>query len=363
MSRKINILILALVVIIMFGVRQVNADFTFGTPKNLGPTINSSHQETSACTSADGLSIVFWRAATFDEPGEFWLSTRSSSSVPWDAPINYGPWPESLNLPIENVLSWFTADGLETPSGEKRTGGYGNLDLWMYQREAADDDWGQPVNLGPVVNSTHDDSWPSISRDGLELYFMSYNRLGGYGNWDLWVTRRANRDAPWTEPENLGPMVNSGVLDKRPCLSPDGLILFFDSKRSGGYGSSDLYMTSRPSRSDPWGEAVNLGPVVNSSSYEEVAYISADGSTIYFDSDRSGGYGGHDIWQVSIEPIVDLNGDGIVDAADMCIIVDNWGTDDPLCDIGPSPFGDGIVDVQDLIVLAEHLFEEISPVE
>jgi N-acetylneuraminic acid mutarotase len=58
------------------------------------------------------------------------------------------------------------------------------------------------------------------------------------------------------------------------------------------------------------------------------------------------------------EPIVDLNGDGIVDAADMCIIVDNWGTDNSLCDIGPTPFGDGIVDVQDLIVLAKHLCEE-----
>jgi len=70
-----------------------------------------------------------------------------------------------------------------------------------------------------------------------------------------------------------------------------------------------------------------------------------------------------DLWQVPIEPIVDLNGDGIVDAADISIMVDHWGTDDPLCDIGPMPWGDGIVDVQDLIVLAEHLFERFPPVE
>jgi N-acetylneuraminic acid mutarotase len=57
-------------------------------------------------------------------------------------------------------------------------------------------------------------------------------------------------------------------------------------------------------------------------------------------------------------PVLDFNGDGIVNAADMCIMVDYWGTDEPLCDIGPMPWGDGIVDVQDLIVLAEHLFEE-----
>jgi hypothetical protein len=56
--------------------------------------------------------------------------------------------------------------------------------------------------------------------------------------------------------------------------------------------------------------------------------------------------------------VADLNRDGIVGSEDMRIMVDHWGTDEPLCDIGPMPFGDGIVDVQDLIVLAEHLFEE-----
>jgi hypothetical protein len=80
-------------------------------------------------------------------------------------------------------------------------------------------------------------------------------------------------------------------------------------------------------------------------------------------SDRPGGHGLWDLWQVAIEPIVDLNGDGIVDAADMCIIVDHWGGNDTLCDIGPMPWGDSVVDVQDLIVLAEHLFEEIFPPE
>jgi len=55
-------------------------------------------------------------------------------------------------------------------------------------------------------------------------------------------------------------------------------------------------------------------------------------------------------------PVVDLNGDGIVDCADICIMVEHWHTDEPSCDVAPPPFGDGIVDVQDLIVLAEYLF-------
>ena len=138
-----------------------------------------------------------------------------------------------------------------------------------------------------------------------------------------------------------------------------------DSLRPGGYGGrwGDLWVTTRPTKDDPWGEPVNLGPTVNSAYTEMTPSISADGSTLYFESDRPGGFGGHDLWQAPISPVVDLNGDGIVDSADMCIVVDHWGTEDSLCDIGPMPFGDGIVDVQDLIVLAEHLFEEVPPLE
>jgi hypothetical protein len=58
--------------------------------------------------------------------------------------------------------------------------------------------------------------------------------------------------------------------------------------------------------------------------------------------------------------VVDFNGDGKVDASDMCIILDHWGENYPLCDIGPRPFGDGIVDVQDLIVLAEYIGQELD---
>ncbi|MHC4581645.1 MAG: Kelch repeat-containing protein, partial [Planctomycetota bacterium] len=60
-------------------------------------------------------------------------------------------------------------------------------------------------------------------------------------------------------------------------------------------------------------------------------------------------------------PLLDFNWDGIVDSIDMCILIDNWYTDNPRCDIAPLPFGDGIVDIQDLTELSEHLFEEISP--
>jgi hypothetical protein len=223
--------------------------------------------------------------------------------------------------------------------------------------------WTEPVNLGPTMNSVYFDGSPHITKDGLEFFFVS-SRPGGFGDYDIWMMKRATTEESWAEPVNLGATINSASKDRVGCLSPDGLILFFDSDRPGGYGELDIWISKRPTVSDDWGEPVNIGPPVNTEYTEGRQTISFDGSTLYFSSPiRPGGYGYTDIWQTSIIPIVDLNDDGIVDAADMCIIVDNWGTDNSLCDIGPMPWGDGIVDVQDLIVLVEHLFEEVPPVE
>ena len=96
-------------------------------------------------------------------------------------------------------------------------------------------------------------------------------------------------------------------------LSADGLTLFFNSDRPGGSGSYDLWVTTRRTTSDPWGPPANLGPIVNSPAVEWCASISADGSTLYFCSDRPHVWGPCSIYQTTITPIVDFNGDGKVD--------------------------------------------------
>jgi hypothetical protein len=116
-------------------------------------------------------------------------------------------------------------------------------------------------------------------------------------------------------------------------------------------------MATRPTADAEWATAVNLGSAVNDSFNDLWPNISPDGSTLFFLSERAGGLGGEDIWQVSIEPVVDFNADGAVDCLDVCDLVDHWDTDNSLYDIGPTPFGDGVVDAQDLIVLAENMAE------
>ncbi len=352
---------ISLVLVLALGLTAgvANADFTFDTPTNLGPTVNSFSGDFGPSISADRLTLYF----SSKRPGGFggddiWVTTRPTTDAEWGPPMNLG---STVNSSKGDSSSDVSADGLMLYFTSDRTGGYGLGDLWVTTRAKTSDPWSTPVNLGSTVNSSAADFSPSISADGLMLYFVS-GRSGGYGSYDLWVTMRATTNDDWSTPVNLGPPVNSSSREVNPSISSDGLMLFF-SNRTGGYGGSDLWVTTRATVTDPWGTPMNLGPIVNSSSSENSPSISADGSTLYFMSNRPGGYGGHDLWQVSILPVVDFNGDGIVDSADICLMVDYWGTDEPLYDIGPMPWGDGIVDVQDLIVLAEHLFEEIFPVE
>lgn len=128
--------------------------------------------------------------------------------------------------------------------------------------------WSQPVNLS-VLNSPYADNQPTLSRDQRSLYFAS-PRPGGLGGNDIWVSRRASLDGPWGNPENLGAPVNTSANDQGPTLSPDGLLLFFHSNRPGGHGGQDIYVAHRTHVHDDfdWGTPVNLGSDVNTTSAE-----------------------------------------------------------------------------------------------
>jgi len=178
---------------------------------------------------------------------------------------------------------------------------------------------------------------------------------------DIYVSTRATTGDPWGEPVNLGQTVNTSHKDGFPSISADGLSLFYSGFRDGGLGKDDLWVTTRATKDDDWGTPVNLGPAVNSPDGEGAPSISADGSTLYFYSDRPGGFGLVDIWQVKILPVVDFNGDGNVDTGDLLILIGSWGQNDPLCDIGPTPYGDGIVDIKDLEVFMSYWEQENIP--
>ena len=335
------------------------ADFYFGEPENLRPAINTPSSELGATTSMDALELYF----ISDRPGGFggidiWVSTRQSVSDPWGSPSNLGP---TVNSPYTEGYAKVSWDGLTLCFSDwyatPRPNGLGGNDIWMSTRPSRAAPWGTPVNVGAPINSPANDQAPCLSRDGLTLIFAS-NRAGGDGSNDLWMCTRPTVQDPWDPAVNLGPNVNSGSDDDAPLLSADGLALFFCSDRAGGFGSYDVWMTTRKNTTALWGPAVNVGPVVNTGAAEAPGGFSADMRTLYLISllsDRPGGFGAWDVWQMPILPVVDFNSDGNVDGADMAILADNWGLNESLCDIGPFAWGDGIVDEKDLMVLMERL--------
>ena len=122
-------------------------------------------------------------------------------------------------------------------------------------------EWSEPINLGPVVNSAFDDFHPAISPNGLSLYISS-NRPGGVGGNDIWVSQRASLDDPWGPPQNLGPNINSDSNEIAPDFTPDGHWMFFSSNRPPALpNAAQIWVAFRGDPDDDfgWEPAVSLG--------------------------------------------------------------------------------------------------------
>ena len=167
-------------------------------------------------------------------------------------------------------------------------------------------DWSAPVNIGPPINTEFDDNVPVLSKDEKTLYFTSTRMPGGYGGEDIWVSQRQNKNAPWGEPVNLGPRVNTPFDDRMRSISEDGRIILFQSNRGDGQGGTDIWaiVRKRPNDDFGWSQPVNLGTVINTQ-YNEVAakYVFDERhlrGNLFFSSTRLGGFGGSDIYESEI---------------------------------------------------------------
>jgi Tol biopolymer transport system component len=191
-------------------------------------------------------------------------------------------------------------------------------DQVMFEMQAqsfANSEWSPPANL-EAINSTFNEQAPTLSPDGLSLYFGSNRpRAGGSTDTDLWMSHRSCGDCPWETPVNLGPVVNSSVGDNGPSLSLDGHLLFFTSARTG-VGLNDIYVSSRANPKDDfgWGPPVLLGPGVNTTAFEAGAeYVqSAEDGRDNFYFNRGPSQGAQDIYVAAIRRNGETRGDAVV---------------------------------------------------
>ncbi|RNI31152.1 OmpA family protein [Rufibacter latericius] len=142
--------------------------------------------------------------------------------------------------------------------------------------------WHEGESFGKPINSIYNEGSACLSRDGNTLYFARCESPDGMGNCDLYsATRQA--DGSWGQLKNLGANVNSKSWDSQPTLSPQEDTLYFASDRLGGFGMSDIYFTHKQ-KSGQWAPAQNLGPIINTRESEVSPYFHPLYQVLYFSS-------------------------------------------------------------------------------
>lgn len=156
----------------------------------------------------------------------------------------------------------------------------GGCDLYISFRKAAG--WTEARNMGKTINSRFLETAPTLSADGRTLYFAS-KRSGGHGDTDIWVTSLSSQNR-WTPPKNLGPTINTDKNDEAPFIHPDNETLYFASEGHRGFGSYDVFM-SRLQENKEWSTPLNLGYPINTSSRQGGLFVDLEGNRAYYSTD------------------------------------------------------------------------------
>lgn len=195
-------------------------------------------------------------------------------------------------------LIYFTSsrDGV---TGKKTHGATGqNFTDIFESRVDKKSKWSTPVPV-EVINSEFEDGTPSFSSDYKELYFTrcEAGKREKKGCIIMYSKRTGDK---WSNPKNIGILPDS-LVAAHPSISKDGLSLYFVSDLAGGFGKKDIWKVTRLRTGDAWSKPVNLGPDINTSGDELFPYIREDG-TLYFSSDGHIGMGGLDIFKAKQQP-------------------------------------------------------------
>jgi len=358
-------------------------DFDWEPAVPLGPDVNTAANEDHPFylqTAEDGTANLYFCRT---EPGSSRFDIYSAAVTRDGETRGPAVMVSELSLPgVNDVAPTLRADGREIIFQSNRPGGVGTrADLWMSTRQSVHDPWSAPENVGTLVNTSAAELQPSLSFDGRTLLFAS-DRAGSLGN-DIWISTRTHTgaadgdDAPrfsaWSAPVNLGPPVNTPFIEQAASLSRDGRSLYFHCGNCpGSIGGADIYVSQRVGVDDPWGPPQNLGPTINTTANEQAPRLSRDGRQLLFSSDRSGGFGGHDIYvsrrddkrdDFAWQPPVNL-GSGVNGT-------DDDQTPDPFEDratgttilyFGSGPIGTGATDIYASALLPDGSYGPRAPV-
>ncbi|MCB0553430.1 MAG: PD40 domain-containing protein [Phaeodactylibacter sp.] len=258
---------------------------------NLGSGVNSKGDDYFPFLTNNQEQLFFTRKT--DKGDEDLFESRLEDAGNWSKanPVR------DINTNLDEGMCTMVRDGRHlffTACG--RAEGPGVCDIW----EALMSPDGEVSEVQPLKGYINSEKWESqavISCDGSTIYFSS-KRPGGMGGTDIWYSRLQD-DGSWSDPQNLGPKINTELDEEAPFITNDGRTLYFSSSGHPGMGDQDIFLSWLDEKGE-WALPVNLGPPVNSAFRELGLFLTADGQTGYFASDRPEGKGKLDIYRFQL---------------------------------------------------------------
>lgn len=170
----------------------------------------------------------------------------------------------------------------------------------IYQCDRDNGNWSMPINIGKYINTELNDHTTGISHDGQLLFIYREGYETARGN--IFVSHLDG--GTWNNPEKFGSNsnttdMNSSYTELHACISPDQQTIYFSSDRPGGYGGFDLYKIQKLPTGE-WGLALNLGENLNTIYDDNYPFIQSDGSSFFFASKGHNSIGGYDLFKTNV---------------------------------------------------------------
>jgi len=251
--------------------------WAFSAPQRLD-SLDTEELDDDATLTRDGLHI-FYGSERKEDGGQgmedIWTAERGSLTEDWGAPSPVS----AVSSPARETSAAIAPDGLTLWFSSNRPGASEGYDVWVSARSSLTEAWATPHVVRELSGPGDDRPRPPI--DGNTLMPLAVESSGEPP--DLYLAERSDKGAPWGRPYPIDEL-NTAKGEGDPFLTSDGLTLFFASDAEG---QSDLMVAERPSLTEPFGEP-QLVAGVNSDGSETDPFLSADGKTLYFTSDRDG---------------------------------------------------------------------------
>jgi len=213
---------------------------------NLGPAVNTASDETGPGLSVDR-HLLFFRSTRPGGAGlgDVFLSKRANpkNDFGWGIPVALGPDVNTAAAEAGAEFLQSAEDGAANLYFNRAPAG-GTADLYAAAITRDGETRGPAVLISELSDPIATDQGPTLRSDGREVFFFS-TRPGGLGGADLWTSTRRSVHDPWTPPVNVGAPLNSTAAEQQPSLSGGGLTLLFASSRTGGFGGTDIWVSTR----------------------------------------------------------------------------------------------------------------------